>query len=95
MLCFVILFSCGASGYVQTTLLGMYSYIRNKQKGAGRQHLPEVVWPAPKVNKITERSVSETGLSIPHLRLVGAPQQTCRGLFAWQPFYTNILLNNY
>lgn len=33
MLCFVILFSCGASGYVQTTLLRMYSYMCNKLEG--------------------------------------------------------------
>ena len=36
----MILFSCGASGHVETTLLGMYGYIRNKWEGAGRQRLP-------------------------------------------------------
>ena len=33
MLCLAILVTSGASGYMQTTLLGMYDYIRNKQEG--------------------------------------------------------------
>jgi hypothetical protein len=43
-ICFVMLFSCGASGmsHVQTT----------------KQWLLVVVWPAPKVNEISERSVA-------------------------------------
>ena len=30
-----------ASGYVQTTLLGMYGYIRNNREGAGKEGLGE------------------------------------------------------
>ena len=47
-LSFVILFSCGASGYVQIAFLGMSDYIRNKREGGmamPAKWLWVVVWP--------------------------------------------------
>jgi hypothetical protein len=71
-LCFVTLFSCGASGYIQTTLLGRCGYICNKAGRSGKA-TPVVACQmavggylaSSKSKQITGWSVAEIGLLIP------------------------------